>query len=186
MLSRANVAVYPQGLCTFITDKHQELLIRSVLSSEEAWLVVATQIERIFWDIADARVEARDVGGGSGNQRFETSTACIWSTFKAHQVMAEYLHYNFNDHPNMSSELVNHLMLHLSHAGGSGKDHSLDVKAHKALSSKLEGWAKMNNSRIDSLEGKLGRTEGPEKGGGKKVKIPLDNRSEEEEEEEDF
>jgi hypothetical protein len=161
----AHTLRFIQGLSTFITDKYQELVCRSAFSSEEAWLVVATQIKRIFWDISEARIEARDVGGGSsGSSRLDTASTCIWATFRAHQVMADYLRHNFSDHPNMASELVNHLLLHLSNAGG--QDLSPDLKAHKVKLTRLEQYAKINNSRLESLEGKF--TGRPKKAGGEK------------------
>jgi hypothetical protein len=174
----SHTLLFIKGLCTFISGKYDQLSVQSGYSPEEAWLVVATMFKRIFSDLAEARVEARDVGGGTGDSKLETATACIWSTFKTHQVMAEYLHYNFKDHPNMASELVNHLMLHVSHKEGVGMDHTLDLKFHKMLLKRFEAALRESNSRVEALDGKVSKRKG------QKARYLLDDQSEDEEEDE--
>jgi len=76
-------------------------------TKKEAWKMTCRSIHRILDDLQGARMTGRDAGDGSDIDR--VTATYIWATAKAHEVMDDYLKYQFFEHPAIGAMLARHL-----------------------------------------------------------------------------
>jgi argonaute-like protein implicated in RNA metabolism and viral defense len=76
-------------------------------TKKEAWKMTCRSVHRILDDLQGARMTGRDAGDGSDLDR--VTATYIWATAKAHEVMDDYLKYQFFEHPAIAAVLARHL-----------------------------------------------------------------------------
>jgi hypothetical protein len=74
---------------------------------KEAWKMTCRSVHRVLDDLQGARMSGRDAGNGTDLDR--VTATYIWATAKTHQVMDEYLKYQFFEHPAIAALLARHL-----------------------------------------------------------------------------
>jgi hypothetical protein len=111
-------------------------------SKQEAWNMTSLCVRRVFEDIHSERVIARDIY--DPNDLEFTTAKMLRATWKAHGVMEQYLRHHFYEHPSISVVLARHL------ADNHVKPDSTQLKT-------LEKLVTSMSTRIDKLEGKLGK-----------------------------
>lgn len=111
-------------------------------TKREAWRMTCRSVHRILDDLQGARMMGRDAGNGSELDR--VTATYIWAMTKAHEVMDEYLKYQFFEHPAIAAVLARHLA-----ATAVFPDEQLPAKLH-ALDIRVTAISK----KVDSLESK--------------------------------
>jgi hypothetical protein len=76
-------------------------------TKREAWRMTCRSIHRILDDLQGARMTGRDAGDGADLDR--VTATYIWATAKTHEVMDEFLKYQFFEHPAIAAVLARHL-----------------------------------------------------------------------------
>ncbi len=109
-------------------------------------------IHRILDDLQGARMTGRDAGDGCELDRM--TATYIWATAKAHEVMEDYLKYQFFEHPAIAAVLARHLAATavLPDENISTKVHQLETKLTK-LSSKVDGIESKTHARTRFMDG---------------------------------
>lgn len=75
-------------------------------TKREAWKMTCRSVHRILDDLQGARMSGRDAGDGADLDR--VTATYIWATAKTHEVMDEYLKYQFFEHPAIAAVLARH------------------------------------------------------------------------------
>lgn len=103
-------------------------------------------VHRILDDLQGARMSGRDAGDGADLDR--VTATYIWATAKTHEVMDEYLKYQFFEHPAIAAVLARHLAATavLPDEQLLAKIRSLEQALTK-LSSKVDGLESWKNSK---------------------------------------
>jgi len=124
-------------------------------SKKDAWRITCVSVRRIFEDIHAVRVSARDIRDISDASY--TTAQYMWATFKAHEVMEDYMKRQFYEHPSVSAVLARHLASnHLKP----------DDKVEARVKRLEEDWKKLA-TKVDKIESRLSVLEKNGKGGGK-------------------
>jgi hypothetical protein len=76
-------------------------------TKKEAWKMTCRSVHRVLDDLQGARMSGRDAGDGTDLDH--VTATYIWATAKTHQVMDEYLKYQFFEHPAIAAVLARHL-----------------------------------------------------------------------------
>jgi hypothetical protein len=97
---------FVMDLCTFMSKDYFKWIARGH-SKQDAWNMTSLCVRRIFEEIHSARVVARDIY--DPNDLEFTTAKMLWATWKAHQVMEQYLRHHFYEHPSISAVLARHL-----------------------------------------------------------------------------
>ncbi len=133
-----------------------------------SWELTCCSVRRLFEDIHQVRVIARDVR--DLDDPASTAALILWATLRSHKVMEDYSRRNFYEHPSISAVIARHLA-----ANHTKPDDALETKLRK-----LEDKVSDQTRRLDSLESRLSRLEKapknegtPPKGG--RGKQPLRN-----------
>jgi hypothetical protein len=99
---------------TFITQLlgmvdtlYERLFVISKFSTEQAWSLTSQVLDRVLSDL----YAPKDGIGESLTTRSPLSICAhlLWASFKTHDVMAEYVAHNFENHPAVSTEYVKFL-----------------------------------------------------------------------------
>lgn len=100
-------------------------------------------VHRILDDLQGARMTGRDAGDGCEVDRM--TATYIWATAKTHEIMDEYLKYQFFEHPAIAAVLARHLAATavLPDETLSSKVQQLDNKLNKLI------------TKVDSIESKV-------------------------------
>jgi len=126
-------------LLNFMSQDYNSWKLRGY-TKREAWKMTCRSVHRILDDLQTARMTGRDAGDGSDIDRM--TATYIWATAKTHEVMEDYLKYQFFEHPAIAAVLARHLA-------------ATAVLPDEHLSSKLQSletrFAKYS-SKVDSLE----------------------------------
>jgi hypothetical protein len=93
-------------LLNFMLQDYNSWKLRGY-TKKEAWKMTCRSIHRILDDLQGARMTGRDAGDGSDIDR--VTATYIWATAKAHEVMDDYLKYQFFEHPAIGAMLARHL-----------------------------------------------------------------------------
>jgi len=128
-------------LLNFMSQDYNSWKLRGY-TKREAWKMTCRSVHRILDDLQGARMSGRDAGDGSDLDR-RTATY-IWATAKAHEVMEDYLKYQFFEHPAIAAILARHLA-----ATSVLPDENLSSKL-QALEERVSTYAK----KVDRLESK--------------------------------
>ncbi len=105
-------------------------------------------VHRILDDLQGARMTGRDAGDGSDLDR--VTATYIWATAKAHEVMDDYLKYQFFEHPAIAAVLARHLAATavLPNDQLSSKFRNLETTVTKLLA-KVDGiQSKVNQKKV--------------------------------------
>lgn len=113
---------------------------------DKVWSIVSRQVLRIFEDMGRARACAVDLsppgkdsdGGGYEDgfaDQHQNAAISMWAVLKTHDVMEEYMMYNFEDHPSIAAENVRFLTYHFMEAG----DSDSSAPGLKQLQKKVDG-----------------------------------------------
>jgi uncharacterized protein YneF (UPF0154 family) len=98
--------------------------------------------------------DAEEAGGGV----FQNHNAALamWGVLKAHDIMNEYLHHNFEDHPSIAAEQVRWVMRNVMGGEKSGADSDVKslegrlTKSKKAMAA-LKTRVDKDTTRIDTF-----------------------------------
>jgi hypothetical protein len=112
-------------------------------TKKEAWKMTCRSVHRILDDLQGARMTGRDAGDGCEVDRM--TATYIWATAKTHEIMDEYLKYQFFEHPAIAAVLARHLAATavLPDETLSSKVQQLDNKLNKLI------------TKVDSIESKV-------------------------------
>ena len=91
-------------LINFMSSSYQDTMYSGRFESQQAWALTSKFVKRIFTEIADARIIARD--GVHISDPWTTAAKFLFATLKAHEVMHDFMRLNIKDHPSISSEMV--------------------------------------------------------------------------------
>lgn len=95
---------FTQQFSAWITRFFSQLLQSGSFDRAICWLLISRCIRRLFSDLADVRITARDMKDTENS--IEVCAQYVWATLKTHRVMQEYLHYNIENHPSFSSVIT--------------------------------------------------------------------------------
>jgi hypothetical protein len=93
-------------LLNFMSQDYNSWKLRGY-TKKEAWKMTCRSVHRILDDLQGARMTGRDAGDGADVDRM--AATYIWATAKAHEVMDEYLKFQFFEHPAIAAVLARHL-----------------------------------------------------------------------------
>ena len=91
-------------LVTYLSTSFQDTRDTQRFDDKQAWELTAKCVKRIFTELADVRIVARD--GIRVGEEWETAARCLYATLKAHKVMREFMRLDIKNHPSISSEMV--------------------------------------------------------------------------------
>ena len=99
--------------------------------------------------------DAEEAGGGV----FQNHNAALamWGVLKAHDIMNEYLHHNFEDHPSIAAEQACWVTRNVMGGKKNGADYDVKslegrlMKSEKAMTA-LKTRVDKDSTRIDTLE----------------------------------
>ena len=94
-------------LVTMVDELYDRLVTLSKFSSEQAWSLTTQVLDRIMADLYANK--AGVVESLTTESQLSTCAHVLWAAFKTHDVMAVYIHHNFEDHPAVSTEYVKFL-----------------------------------------------------------------------------
>lgn len=129
-------------LLNFMSQDYNSWKLRGY-TKKEAWKMTCRSVHRILDDLQGARMTGRDAGDGYELDRM--TATYIWATAKAHEIMDDYLKYQFFEHPAIAAVLARHLA-----ASAVLPDDSLPTKL-SALETKLNKLS----SKVDGIESKV-------------------------------
>ena len=93
-----------EELFNFISTSYEDTIHSGRFDSDQAWALTSKFVKRIFSEIGDVRVIARD--GVHVNDPWTTGAKFLFATLKAHVVMKQFMRLDIKDHPSISSEMV--------------------------------------------------------------------------------
>jgi len=134
------------GLSLFISQQNAEFVTAGRYQKLEVWFLISRCVRRVYGDISEVRVTARDVH--NPDDALGTATQYLWATLKSHGVMQEFVRRNFIDHPSTASIITRFLVTNAPAA-------QARVEVTKPLEDKVkslkESISKLT-SRVSSLE----------------------------------
>ena len=92
------------SLQQFISNSYEDTMHSGRFDSAQAWRMVCKFVKRVFSEIGDVRVVARN--GIDIEDKWTTSARFLFATLKAHEIMEAFMRLNIKDHPSISSEMV--------------------------------------------------------------------------------
>ncbi len=95
------------GMRTYITTTTDELVAMGGFSKDKAFKFVMKLIYSAFLRMARAKAIARGVDDTS--DEFYTASVVLWGVFRAHEVMAELVEANFENHSSQAGEYIRFL-----------------------------------------------------------------------------
>lgn len=128
----------------FICTSYEDTMHSGRFDSKQAWRMVCKFVKRIFIEIGDVRVVARN--GIDTEDKWTTSARFLFATLKAHEVMEEYMRLNIKDHPSISSEMVKFICY---------SQPSTDTAEVLGRLGNLETLQRGDQSNISKLENKI-------------------------------
>jgi hypothetical protein len=129
-------------LLNFMSQDYNSWKLRGY-TKREAWKMTCRSVHRVLDDLQGARMTGRDAGDGADIDR--VTATYIWATAKTHEVMDEYLKFQFFEHPALAAVLARHLA-----ASAVLPDDSLASKLDR-LDTKLTKLS----AKVDGLESKI-------------------------------
>ena len=102
-------------LLSFMSETYR-LFTRSKFAEDVSWHLVTKLVHHIFAeDMGKVRSFVRDAMHTM--QKREMGAAVLWGTFRTHAVMQEYIQFNIEHHPSISSEYVKFLVVDCGEMG---------------------------------------------------------------------
>ena len=139
-----------QELVQFISGVYHDLCTSGRFDDTQAWGLACKFVKRIFSEIGDERVVARD--NIHCDDLWASTAKIIFGILKAHKVMKEFMHLNLRDHPSISSEMVkfvcysqpasdtSRVLEQLEEMSSLTKKTSANVSKHESRIKKIENW----------------------------------------------
>jgi hypothetical protein len=93
-----------EELFNFISTSYEDTMHSGRFDTHQAWALTSKFVKRIFTEIGDARIIARD--GVHVSDPWTTAAKFLFATLRAHEVMSGFMRLNIKDHPSISSEMV--------------------------------------------------------------------------------
>jgi hypothetical protein len=93
-----------QELVQFVSMVYLDLKTSGRFDGDQAWNLACKFVKRIFTELGDARVVARDAI--HCDDLWFSTAKILYGILRAHVVMKEYMRLNIHDHPSISSEMV--------------------------------------------------------------------------------
>ena len=132
-----------EELFTFISTSYEDTMHSGRFDSDQAWALTCKFVKRIFTEIGDARIIARD--GVHVSDPWTTAAKFLFATLRAHEVMSGFMRLHIKDHPSISSEMVKFICY---------SQPATDTAEVLNRLSLTESLVRMNQSNISKLEGK--------------------------------
>jgi hypothetical protein len=129
-------------LMNFMSEDYSSWKLRGY-AKKDAWRMTCRSVHRILDDLQSARMTGRDAGDGMDQDR--VTATYIWATAKAHEVMEDYLKFQFFEHPAIAAGLARHLA-----ATAIRPDEDI-AKQHQALEARVTKLS----GKVDGIESKL-------------------------------
>jgi hypothetical protein len=143
----------------FMSQDYNSWKLRAY-TKKEAWKMACRSIHSILDDMQGACMTGQEAGDGC---EIDHMTATyIWATAKAHEVMDDYLKYQFFEHPAIAAVLARHLAASTSlpDKNISSKLRQLETTLTK-LSSKVDGIESKTNAQTKFSESTSPRPPSP-------------------------
>ena len=93
-----------EELFNFISTSYEDTMHSGRFDTHQAWALTSKFVKRIFTEIGDARIIARD--GVHVSDPWTTAAKFLFATLRAHEVMSGFMRLHIKDHPSISSEMV--------------------------------------------------------------------------------
>ena len=93
-----------EELFNFISTSYEDTMHSGRFDTHQAWALTSKFVKRIFTEIGDARIIARD--GVHVSDPWTTAAKFVFATLRAHEIMAGFMRLHIKDHPSISSEMV--------------------------------------------------------------------------------
>jgi hypothetical protein len=146
----------------FITRSYRTMMLMKY-DAVKSWTFLMRQVKRIWEDIGRARACCVDLGSptdaeeaGGGVFQNHNAALAMWGVLKAHDIMNEYLHHNFEDHPSIAAEQVRWVTRNVMGGEKSGADSDVKslegrlTKSKKAMAA-LKTRVDKDTTRIDTF-----------------------------------
>jgi hypothetical protein len=153
-------------MSNFITRSYRTMMLMKY-DAVKSWTFLMRQVKRIWEDIGRARACCVDLGSptdaeeaGGGVFQNHNAALAMWGVLKAHDIMNEYLHHNFEDHPSIAAEQVRWVMRNVMGGEKSGADSDVKslegrlTKSKKAMAA-LKTRVDKDTTRIDTFGKKV-------------------------------
>ena len=137
-----------EELFNFISTSYQDTMHSGRFDSSQAWALTSKFVKRIFTEISDARIIARD--GVYVKDPWTTGAKFVFATLRAHEVMREFMRLNIKDHPSISSEMVKFICY--SQPATDTADVFARLTAGEALQRNNQGLIARMETRLKRLE----------------------------------
>ena len=136
------------AMFNFISTSYEDTMHSGRFESNQAWALTSKFVKRIFAEIGDARVIARD--GVHVNDPWTTAAKFVFATLKAHEVMRAFMRLDIKDHPSISSEMVKFICY--SQPSHDTADILMRLSAAETLMRTNQGSIAKLDSRLKKLE----------------------------------
>ena len=137
-----------QELVQFISGVYHDLCTSGRFDDQQAWGLACKFVKRIFSEIGDERVVARD--NIHCDDLWASTAKIIYGILKAHKVMKEFMRLNLRDHPSISSEMVKFVCYSQPASDTSRVLEQIDELS--SLSKKTAATLSKHESRIKKIE----------------------------------
>ena len=91
-------------LVSYLSSSFQDIRNSGRYDDDQTWELVSKCTKRIFSELADARIVAKD--GIRCGDPWYTASKCLYGTLKAHKIMHDFTRLEIKNHPSISSEMV--------------------------------------------------------------------------------
>ena len=91
-------------LISYLSSSFQDIRNSGRYDDDQTWELVSKCTKRIFSELADARIVAKD--GIRCGDPWYTASKCLYGTLKAHKIMHDFTRLEIKNHPSISSEMV--------------------------------------------------------------------------------
>lgn len=146
-------------LSEYISSVYDELKTGGY-DEKKAWKLTCTLVRRIFEQLYNVQVSAKDAQSYDGVGGVTTALV-VYATLKAHDVMREFVDASFENHPSIASEYVKFLTKN-SQANSVGTIVA-DVDKLSTKLSLLESTKSLLKKSVDSLQTRVTALERPKK-----------------------
>ena len=140
--------VMSEEMFNFISTSYEDTMHSGRFDTDQAWALTSKFVKRIFAEIGDVRVIARD--GVYVNDPWTTAAKFLFATLKAHTVMQDFMRLNIKDHPSISSEMVKFICY--SQPAHDTADVLARLSAAESLMRTNQGAIAKLDSRLKKLE----------------------------------
>jgi hypothetical protein len=155
-----------EAMFVFISNSYDDTMYSNRFDTHQAWTMTCKFVKRIFSELADVRVLARD--GITIDDPWSTSAKFLFATLKAHVIMGDFMRLSIKDHPSISSEMVKfvcysqpatdtaEVLGRLSNVESLQRGDQSSISRFEARLKKLETWKADTDKTVKKLVEKHG------------------------------